>query len=434
MRNQDGQGSGCGSTQTAPAPLAPPHRSPPPGLSRRRQMGEELTVEAGSHAQAQVRFLERSAIPRRDTRLLTFSLASLFSSSSNASFSNAAHVPQAPLAHSRLIVPVSASCVCTGPTCQLINQCIPYTISIPECPGPTIIANKHHNTATITARWSSELATLRAPDLTPSCLASHRLASAPDRSETNLHRALAPLPHLRPFARDQSTRPLSSPTVSLLSSLPSSPPRHVSEAQATYPQMPPGPASPERGGLPSTTSPSLETGESNTNTNTFTDSAEEPQLRESDNTSVNVKPGPNPAEPPPTNFMRPPGESTPLPNGDGGSDLHSSPTPVRTGPGQEYFYSNEGRLARSHCAARPGEELLTWTTNRHHTTSRDHIYRRGAPPLSPRARAPPHHCALFRRRRGAAALWLRVGGRPARCAPAVPHRRDARPGDVAGEV
>lgn len=114
--------------------------------------------------------------------------------------------------------------------------------------------------------------------------------------------------------------------------------------------MPQVPASPERGGLSSTTSPSFETGESNTNT--FTDSAEEPQVRESDNTSVNVKPGPAPADLPPTNFMQAPGESTPLPNGDGGSDLQSSPTPVRTGAGQEYFYSNEGRLACSRCAAR----------------------------------------------------------------------------------
>lgn len=115
--------------------------------------------------------------------------------------------------------------------------------------------------------------------------------------------------------------------------------------------MQPVPASPARGGLSPTTSPSLETGESNP----FTDSAEEPQLRESDNTTVNAKPLDALL---PVNLMQPAGESSsPLPNGDGAADSGGDLTPVpRTG--QEYWYSNEGRLCEPClclCAAQTSE-------------------------------------------------------------------------------
>lgn len=108
--------------------------------------------------------------------------------------------------------------------------------------------------------------------------------------------------------------------------------------------MQPVPASPARGGFTPTTSPSLETGESNT----FTDSAEEPQLRESDNTTVNAKP-PDALAHASVDLMLPAGESSsPLPNGVGPDGSGGDLTPIpRTG--QEHWYSNEGRL----CAVCP---------------------------------------------------------------------------------
>lgn len=104
--------------------------------------------------------------------------------------------------------------------------------------------------------------------------------------------------------------------------------------------MQPPPASPARGGFPPTASPSVETGESNT----FTDSAEEPQLRESDNTTVNAKPADD-AYLSPIHLMQAADESSsPLPDGDaGGGDSRTDLTPVPRAA-QEYWYTNEGEL------------------------------------------------------------------------------------------
>lgn len=110
--------------------------------------------------------------------------------------------------------------------------------------------------------------------------------------------------------------------------------------------MLPIPASPARGGLSPATTPSVETGESNT----FTDSTDVPRVRDSDNTTVNVKPTDNNA---PINLMQPADESSsPLPNGDGdgGDDSRGDPTPTpRTGQ-QEYFYTNDGKTRPPFCA------------------------------------------------------------------------------------
>lgn len=113
--------------------------------------------------------------------------------------------------------------------------------------------------------------------------------------------------------------------------------------------MPPDSASPKRGGFSPTPSPSNETGDSDT----FTETGDEVNLRESDDTSLNnLKPLVPSVLPSDNNLPMPnPDESTPLPNGDGdrGSDFGASrsPTPVRKR--QEPYYSNEGESTA--CAA-----------------------------------------------------------------------------------
>lgn len=69
-------------------------------------------------------------------------------------------------------------------------------------------------------------------------------------------------------------------------------------------------------------------------------------MRESDNTSVNVKPlRPLPAFEP-IHLMQGAGESAPLPDGDSGaSDSGATPTAVRAA-GQEPLYSDKGRTDR----------------------------------------------------------------------------------------
>ncbi|KAF3766325.1 hypothetical protein M406DRAFT_330156 [Cryphonectria parasitica EP155] len=115
--------------------------------------------------------------------------------------------------------------------------------------------------------------------------------------------------------------------------------------------MQPIPASAITGGVfsPAAT-PSYETGESNT----FTDSAEEPQVRESDNTSVAVKPGPLTPDDP-LHLMQGASEPTPLPNGDGGGDSAAAPTPSRER--QEPWYSNED-ITLLHEIIATGEAIL----------------------------------------------------------------------------
>lgn len=102
--------------------------------------------------------------------------------------------------------------------------------------------------------------------------------------------------------------------------------------------MLPVPASPGRGGTFPTPSPSneIETGDS-----TFTDSATD-QVRETDsNTSVNVKNALPLPTLTPNDFMSST-ESTPIPNGAGDGDSHSSLTSFANR--QEVYYSNEGEL------------------------------------------------------------------------------------------
>lgn len=103
--------------------------------------------------------------------------------------------------------------------------------------------------------------------------------------------------------------------------------------------MPSVPASPARGGIPPTPSPS---NENETTDSTFTDSATD-HVRESDNnTSVNVKNNNNVLPPfEPINLMSSV-ESSPLPNGGGDGDSRASLPSFSNR--QEVFYSNEGEL------------------------------------------------------------------------------------------
>lgn len=103
--------------------------------------------------------------------------------------------------------------------------------------------------------------------------------------------------------------------------------------------MPQVPASPARGGIPPTPSPSNENDE--TTDSTFTDSATD-RVRESDNnTSVNVKNSNVLPHLEPINLMTSI-ESSPLPNGAGDGDSRASLPSFSNR--QEVFYSNEGEL------------------------------------------------------------------------------------------